>query len=126
MPHDLIWEDHGLIERYFGTFTGTEMTRVNEIVASDSRFDSLRWVIADFTEATVEKDAVQYHEEAAAMSYAAALTNDRMIVAVVTPDPLIASYARDFGKYALPFPFAVFSTLEEARQWITRKSPTRV
>ena len=123
MPHELTWQGHGLIERYFGTFTGAEMNHVNEIVAADRRFDALRWVIADFTDATMTEEVIQYHEEAAAMSYAAALTNNRIVISVVTPDLIIASYARQFGKQVLPYPFAVFSTIEEAIEWIRERVP---
>ncbi len=51
MAYELIWGNGGLVEKYRGTFTGAEMTRVNEIVAADGRFDDLRWIIADLTEA---------------------------------------------------------------------------
>lgn len=120
MSYELIWGNGGLVEKYRGAFTGTEMTRVNEIVAADSRFDDLRWIIADLTEAQVVEDVSKYFEEAAAMSYAASLTNDRMVIAVVTPSALAAERANNFKLFNPPFPYEVFSTFAEAYEWVDR------
>ncbi len=66
------------------------------------------------------EDVSKYFEEAAAMSYAASLTNDRMVIAVVTPSAQAAERAKNFRLFNPPFPYEVFSTFAEASEWIER------
>lgn len=118
MPYRLIWEKNGLVEVYSGEVTGPEMNRLNELVAADPRFDSLWWIIADVSDASATEDLADYYEEGAAMAYAASRSNNRIIIAVVAPDPKMAKIAARFQEYPSPFPYRIFSSMEAAREWI--------
>lgn len=122
MACTLFWEKYGVIEMYSGRVTGTDMTSINELVAADPRFDDLHWVIADTSKAFSTSGIADYYEEAAAMAHAASLTNSRITVAVVAPDPELAETISKFQKYPIPFPFQIFPTMEAARAWVLAAS----
>lgn len=47
MPFDLAWETRGLVIRYSGSLTASDVVACNERIAADPRFDDLRFVLVD-------------------------------------------------------------------------------
>ena len=122
MACELFWEKNGVIEMYSGTVTGPEMSSINNLVAADPRFDDLHWVIADTSNAFSTSEIADHYEEAAAMAHAASLSNNRIAIAVVAPDPELAEIISRFQQHPIPFPFQVFPTMEAARAWVLAAS----
>lgn len=122
MACELLWEKNGVIEMYSGRVTGPDMSAINTLVAADPRFDNLRWVIADTSNAFSTREIADHYEEAAAMAYATSISNSRIAIAVVAPDPELAEIISKFRNYPIPFPFQVFPTIKAARAWVLAAS----
>jgi hypothetical protein len=119
MPYEIVWENKGVLKRYFGRMTGKELLQgVNDICGS-VRFDEIEYVIYDFLNckslAVSDVEAV----EAAAIEDAAHFSNPRIRIAVVADDPqtiaIASRYASDATKV---YPTRIFRTVDGARAWL--------
>lgn len=120
MPYALVWEPNGVTKRYFGRLTIFDLVSATEEAERDARFDTLRFAINDFlaiesldvTEAGVKR--------LSAVDAAAALTNPRIKIAVVTRDERIKALTKLYaGPASAPFPTECFETVDDARAWVT-------
>ena len=119
MPYTIGWESHGIHSRFTGDVTGKEIIAHGAKLHGDARFDSVRFIIADFSgtqQLTITLDEVK---EIAARDAVAALSNPRVRVAIVsnseTVDVGSALYKSDNANST--WKAEIFRTLEEARRW---------
>ena len=90
----------------------------------DSRFDALRFVIADYTAITGCNAKPSDIEMVGAMGFGARRSNHRIRKAVVTTSPDVMAMA-EHCRIALgsPVPTQTFATMAEARAWLARAEP---
>lgn len=86
MPYEIDWKSDTLVWTYTGRLTGDELLRSNMDIYGDPRFDDLRYQIVDLR--AVEHFEVDdiYMRRIAHLDRAAAYSNPRIRVAVVTTD----------------------------------------
>lgn len=124
MPFEIEWEPRGLRTRFHGLVSGADILRHSTAIDNDPRFDSLRYVIADFLEADLHSISETDVMLVSANDYGAAHTNPNIRVAIVTTDERVRSLARLYAAPPLePYPTEVFRSVVEARDWIERQPP---
>lgn len=117
MAYQLEWEPQGVLVKFFGKATNLDFLTAMVKGFGDSRFDSLRYVLAEclnmdechFNTGTIQELVIQ--------SLGALHTNHRIAVAVVTEDETAMALAHLYqssGTYRTE----IFSTTESARAWI--------
>lgn len=117
-----IWEDHGLVRRFYGHVTADELAKSAIQGQQDPRFDVMRYVINDFRDCSSVDVPPHAIEEIAATDSGAAKTNDRIRIATVSSDASILAISDMYEKAALsPYPVRNFSTLDAARKWLSEK-----
>ena len=120
MGYEVVWEQPaGVIKRHFGLVTGRDLLGAVRETEGDSRFDTLRYVINDFRDCTGLAVSPAEVQEIAALDGAAARTNPRIRIAVVTDLPEVMATAKAYADDPLtPFVTRVFASMEEARRWV--------
>jgi hypothetical protein len=109
----------GLIKRHFGHVTGSEVLEANRIAERDVRFDSLRYVVNDFSECTEVTVSPAEIEEIAAIDRAAAATNPNIRLAIVATHPDVVAASTAYANDPLTrFATRVFSSINAARSWL--------
>lgn len=119
MPYTIGWEPHGIHSRFSGDVTGKEIIAHSAKLHGDVRFDSVRFIIADFSGTQQLNITLDEVKEIAARDAVAALSNPRVRVAIVSNSETIdagsAFYKADSASSA--WKTDIFRTLEEARRW---------
>jgi hypothetical protein len=117
-----IWEDRGLVRRFYGHVTFDELAKSAILGQQDSRFDTMRYVINDFRECSSVDVPPHAIEEIAATDAGAAMTNDRIRIATVSSDAAILAISDMYEKAGYsPYPVRNFSTIDAARKWLSDK-----
>lgn len=124
MPFEIVWEPLGVYKRYWGVVTVSEFIDSSAKLHGDRRFDSIRYVINDYL-------GVESHEVSevaiagiTAISVEGQATNANIRIALVTSDSRIKELAWQFSSRTLAsYPTQLFSTVTEARGWITGQPP---
>lgn len=119
MGYELTWEPRGVIKTFYGEVSGEDLIQSGVECESDSRFDDIRYVINDFLAITRVAIEVPHVEYLAGIDYAAAISNPRILVAVVTTAAQIEALTEHYvatlgGAYVTK----IFPTMDEARKWI--------
>jgi hypothetical protein len=126
MSYEIVWENKGVLKRYFGCMTGKELLQGVYDICGSVRFDEIEYVIYDFLNckslAVSDVEAI----EAAAIEDAAHYSNPKIRIAVVADDPqtiaIASRYASDATK---AYPTCIFPTVDDARAWLM-SSPFKV
>lgn len=118
------WEDHGVVWRYWGQVDGEELLHSNMEIYGDERFDALKYQIVDLTRITefnVTRDDMM---TIAAYDKAAAMSNPRIRIAVVTHHTAARTLTRLYETTNTESPWTVrlFEDLNEARRWAVEPS----
>lgn len=120
MSYELIWEPRGVIKRYYGVLTSTDLVEPVERTEADPRFDRLRYVINDFLAVERMELAPFAVEHVAAVDHAAAKTNQNIWIAVVTTAGEVIELVERYAELSRnAYPTRVFDTMEQARSWLT-------
>lgn len=120
MAYEIIWESpSGVVKRHFGHVTGGDLRAAVEATESDPRFNGLRYVINDFLDCRSLAVADPEVEEIAAIDNAAALSNNRIRIAVVATLPEVIAVARVYAHDPLtPYETRICDTMAAARDWL--------
>lgn len=119
MGYELIWEPRGVLKRFFGPVTDADVTASVVQTHGDERFDSLRYIINNYLDATECSVSPASVEELVAIEHAASISNARIRIALVAA---AADFIELAGQYAgsplKTYPTRIFSSLDEARTWL--------
>lgn len=127
MSYELKWEPRGVVKRYFGHVTCAEILAASKESQSDYRFDQYRYAINDYLDCTEFVTDPIALEEIAAFSGAAELSNPNIKVAIIATLPEVIAAAKKYiGLSLQTYPKRIFTTIAEARAWITEDSFFRV
>lgn len=123
MGYELIWEPRGVLKRFFGQVTDSDISGSVARVNGDRRFDMLRYVINDFLDGTGHQVPLDAVEEIAAIDDAASISNPHIRVALVAATPDFIELANQYAGSTLKiYPTRIFSSLDEARIWLDPRS----
>ena len=120
MSHTKTWESGGLYRKFTGKISGEEILESNFDLHMDSNFQTLNYIINDFTEVTDHSVEITHTKVYASTDEIISNTKGKLKIAlVVTQDPLIVlanSYREEMiGKR---FECDIFNTIEDAREWV--------
>lgn len=119
MTYELIWEPNGVVKRFSAHVTSDEVGRATAAVECSPRFDGIRYVINDFLDCIDFSYCPVAVDEIAAVNGAAALANNNISIAVVATIREVIEASNHYASSDLhPYPTRVFSTLDEAREWL--------
>ncbi|MDQ8195137.1 hypothetical protein QEH59_11925 [Coraliomargarita sp. SDUM461004] len=125
MPYETKWQTHGIIWTYSGTLTGEELLRSNFEIFGDERFDDIRYQVVDLTAVTEVKVTEKHMRKIAHLDMAAARSNPRVKVAVVTTAKDGQFLSETYDRYTRgksPWMTQLFTTLEEAATWLNTEN----
>lgn len=120
MPYQITFEKQGLLVRWWGQATTAELIHVQEQAHVHAAFETFHHAIHDFRECEhfvyVQSDI----EYSAALDRAASMTNENIRIAIVGANDAVAKAARAYLSTSLsPYPVRFFTTMDEARAWLT-------
>lgn len=119
MGYELIWEPRGVLKRFFGQVTDSDISGSVARIHGDRRFDTLRYVINDYLDGTGHRIPLNAVEEIAAIDDAAAISNPHIRVALVAATPEFVELATQYAGATMKiYPTRIFSSLDEARIWL--------
>lgn len=120
MPYGIKWTKKGIRWKFFGIVTSAEALESNLAIYGDSRFDSIRYQIADFTEVEELRLDDKDLKKIAFLDKAAARSNPRISVAIIAPGEALQQILTDYAKYShdTPWKTKLFETTKSAEDWI--------
>lgn len=120
MPYKIEWNANTVIWTYSGRLTGEELLQSNMEIYGDERFDNLRYQIVDLR--AVESFIVDDHHmrKIAHLDRAAAYSNPRIRVAVVTKDQQGVHMNDTYSAQAPDshWETRTFEDFDEAARWV--------
>jgi hypothetical protein len=119
MPYRISWEHRGVYRQYLGDVTIAERRKSFDAIASDPRFDNLRYTITDYLDVGAYEITAEATMEIAALHTGPLATNPRIAMAAVVHRPDITAAITDFINHGFTtVPYRIFPTVAEARAWI--------
>lgn len=114
------WTQSGIIWKFSGTLTSDDIFRSSTEVYGDPRFDTMRFQLLDMVDVKDFDVSDEIMEEVTVMDMAASTTNPYLKIALIGSDMqierLVSLYENTTG--SAPWETAIFSTFEDARDWI--------
>jgi hypothetical protein len=119
MPLKIHWVKDGVLWDYSGEISSEEILQSNKIVYSTPEFDHLRSEIAEFIGASRGDVTERDVRLVAAVDASAALSNPRIVVALVADDEDILSLFERYRDASLKttWRIEIFRTLKDAVTW---------
>jgi hypothetical protein len=117
MPCKVTWKDNELVWELSGDISTEEFHKINSDQYGDPRWDSLKYLIADFRNV---KSIDLPDEEVMliqAMDKAAALSNPYLKIASIANTEETRKTAEFYAEDS-PWECGVFETVEDARSWL--------
>jgi hypothetical protein len=122
MPVEMAWESRGVRSRFFGSVTAADLLHHVREVCRHPDFSNLRFSILDFrhaTDAVEDADLLEVRAELIGSQY----TNPRILVAAITTErAAIDHLTRFIGLGVLNQQIQIFSTPDDAMDWIVEQS----
>ncbi len=121
MPHTNTWEPEGLYRKFTGITTGDEILESNFEAHLSPDFQTINYVINDFTDVTGHSIDTTHTKIYASTDEIVSNTKGKLKIAlVVTQKPLIAlaEHYRD-EMAGNKFECRIFQTLDQARKWVS-------
>ncbi|HBR93149.1 MAG TPA: hypothetical protein DEA90_03190 [Opitutae bacterium] len=127
MAYTITWQKNCITWTYSGVLTGEDLLNSNFELFGDERFDDIRFQIVDLT-AVERVEATESHmRKVAHLDMAAARSNPRVKIAVVTNSQDGETLSNTYDRYIegkSPWSTQIFATLTEAQAWVQRESET--
>ena len=123
MPYELAWEGtHGVVATYRGRISAADLGKICLDVTADSRWDELRYVIADALDiqgVDVDTSSAAALAEPNILLIGAAHSHRPIHFSVVTRNPdLLHMLQRQRELGAFPYHTEVLESVSAARRWI--------
>jgi hypothetical protein len=124
MPYSTQWTDKNHQVTFTGKVTGQEILEMVSGVYGDERFDDVRYNLVDFTGAESFEVKEREIKEIAYMDRAAARSNPQMKLAIAANNDVMQKMSQLYAEYSndSSWQVRIFSTLEEAKQWLGTKA----
>ena len=122
MPVEMTWESRGVRSRFFGSVTAADLLHHVREVCRHPGFGDLHFSILDFrdaTDAVDDADLLEVRAELIGSQY----TNPKILVAAITTErEAIDHLTRFIGLGVLNQQIQIFSTPDDAMDWIAEQS----
>ena len=124
MAYHINWLPRGLIRTFEGILTIDDFLRSNDEIFGSEHFDSMRYLITDFTEVEEYKATMLDARRVAYLDKAAAKSNPRIKVAVVGMEDTHELFAEYISiAYDNAWIVKAFTSIQEAQTWLIDEVP---
>ena len=124
MPHINQWEKDGLYRKFTGEITGHEILESNFGLQIQPEFQSIKYIINDFTEVTGHSIDNSHTELYAQTDEKAASNkgNSELKIALLVTQPSLIALAENYRNEMKGnmFECEIFQTIEAAREWVSK------
>ena len=119
MPHTNKWEPGGLYRKFTGTISGEEILDSNFELHADPNFQTINYIINDFTEVTDHSIETVHTKVYASTDEVASNTKGRLKIALVVTQESLIALANHYRNEMTGnrFECDIFQTIEDARKW---------
>lgn len=123
MPYENIGETCGVVQRFCGFVSAGEYVASAAEVASDARFDDLKFVISDDSRVDAHRIGKGTLDIYAALRIGATRTNPNIRAAFIVTRSELRTIVEllTSPQYAAPQVTRVFARLTEAREWLSSR-----
>lgn len=120
MPFETLYEEHGILWNMSGIVTADDIKEIDNILYGLPDFDSLHYIIFDYTAADDFQMEVQEVIKVAAVDSVAAKTNPRIKIALVTDNENLLKAIKLYSTFRGGHPWETKAcyTVAEAREWL--------
>jgi hypothetical protein len=126
MPYVHTWEKHGVYRRFYGTIAARELLDSSERLASDARFDKLRYDLSDYGQVKHHDVTPEEIDRLIPRARALGHTNPKLLVALVSADEAVLRVLRYMkARSEAPNSVEIFARTADARSWIERQLESR-
>lgn len=119
MTHELMWERHGVVVKYWGRVTLNETLRAQAAYQSHARFEYFSYIIIntlDVTEVTAQSSDA---EEVWVQDAGGAQRNKRIRKAFIAKLAAAIEFAESYRANGYgAFPLEIFDNESDARRWL--------
>lgn len=118
------WKDRTLSVRVHGTVTRDAVVQAVRAITSDSRYDAVHFVLADFLDAEwSDSSFLVIMEDVLATLIGASYSNPNVRFAVITHDPYIVELADALARFEPNrlLPIRTFTCRESATAWLAEQ-----
>ena len=129
MPYELIWEDRGVVMRYWGVASDHDLRQANLDTVNHPRFADIDYTLDDLTDVTridFSSDAMRW---CADLDLRASKRNPSLRVAIVGEDKLLIGLSNMYRiileSQGGPWEQGQFATVDEARAWLAGEDQRR-
>jgi hypothetical protein len=120
MGYTLSWEPRGVVLRFAGRVTISDILSASNAYQGNRWYDELLYVIADYSQITDCDARPTDIDDVWAVDYGAKRSNNKIKKAIVTTSPEVVALARRYAAAPDPaFPVKVFAKEADARAWLT-------
>ena len=118
---EIIWEEHGAYRLFSGHVSAAELDKSAQLIQRDPKFQSLRYVIHDFTVCeSIEVDS-STRDRIVARAAVATMSAERFASAFVGTKPELVELVGYFKSVQVyDGAFDLFATVPEARAFVAR------
>ena len=120
MPYEIQWEPRGVVKKFSGHVTAGEIMECIRKVTSDPRFAVLEYEIDDYLEADARGALPGEMEDVVAVRAGSVKANPNIVAAYIASDARVLELLGQYRLDAAPHQVNIFSTIADARFWISR------
>lgn len=123
MPHSNSWEEKGLCRIFTDKVSAEEVLKSNLSLHGDKRFDSIKYVINDFTRITDFEISDRGISTIVAVDNAAAITNPNIKIAIVSTYEEFLSWVELYveSMKGTPLECQIFADIDSAYRWVSEE-----
>ena len=121
MPSTNTWEPDGLYRKFTGIISGEEILESNFELLLNPNFQTIKYVINDFTEVTGHSIETSHTKVYASTDEIASNSKVNLKVAIVVTLESLITLAKSYREEMIDNKFEcdIFQTIEDARKWVS-------
>jgi hypothetical protein len=120
VPHSIVWEPEGIFRAFSGIVSGEEILESNLVLYDDVRFESVRYIINNFTEISGHAIEPDHLSAFASTDEMISQLKHEFKIALIVPQDAYVGLARRLCAITNNklFEYRIFNTVDDARKWV--------
>ena len=120
MPHSILWETDGLVRKFSGQVSGEEILKSNFALQANPKFQTIKYIINDFTEVTSHSIEQSHTNVYASTDEIISNEKGKLKIAIVVNQESLIELAKNYQSLMrnMLFECEIFQSVEDSRQWV--------
>ena len=120
MPHSILWESDGLVRKFSGQISGEEILESNFALQAHPKFQTINYIINDFTEVTSHSIEKSHTNAYATTDEIISNEKGKLKIAIVVNQESLIELAKNYQSLMrnMLFECEIFQSVEDSRQWV--------